>query len=104
MNITKVSIKNLESGNLKAMVSITFDDCFVVGGLKIMSGTKGLFVSMPSRKDKDDKWIDTCFPITKEFRQELINTILGQYKSTEADPTAGYYPVVEESDEDPLPF
>jgi len=95
MNITKVSIKNLESGNLKAMVTVEFDNCFVLTGLKVMGGSKGLFISMPLRKTPEGEYKDTAFPITKEFRETLINTILEKYSPEEQPKTAdqkGLYP------------
>ena len=61
------------------MVTVEFDKCFVVGGLKIVEGSSGFFVSMPNRKLADGTYKDTCFPITKEFREELIKTILDKY-------------------------
>ena len=83
MKITKVSITNGEWGKTKAMVTVEFDKCFVVGGLKIVEGSSGCFVSMPNRKLTDGTYKDTCFPITKEFREELIKTILEKYSKTE---------------------
>ena len=83
MKITKVSITNGEWGKTKAIVSVEFDKCFVVGGLKIVEGSSGCFVSMPNRKLTDGTYKDTCFPITKEFREELIKTILEKYSKVE---------------------
>lgn len=79
MKITKVSITAGEWGKTKAIVSVEFDKCFVVGGLKIVEGSSGLFVSMPNRKLTDGTYKDSCFPITKEFREELIKAILDKY-------------------------
>ena len=83
MKITKVSITNGEWGKTKAMVTVEFDKCFVVGGLKIVEDSTGCFVSMPNRKLTDGTYKDTCFPITKEFREELIKTILDKYSKVE---------------------
>ena len=83
MKITKVSITNGEWGKTKAIVSVEFDKCFVVGGLEIVEGSSGCFVSMPNRKLTDGTYKDTCFPITKEFREELIKTILDKYSKVE---------------------
>lgn len=79
MKITKVQLVKGDWGKTKAMVSITFDDCFVVSGLKVVEGEKGAFVSMPNRKTANGEYKDTCFPITKEFRQELIDAVLKEY-------------------------
>ena len=83
MKITKVNITAGEWGKTKAIVSVEFDKCFVVGGLKIVEGSTGCFVSMPNRKLTDGTYKDTCFPITKEFREELIKTILEKYSKVE---------------------
>ena len=79
MKITKVQLTKGDWGKTKAMVSVTFDDCFVVSGLKVVEGEKGAFVSMPNRKTAYGEYRDTCFPITKEFRQELIDAVLKEY-------------------------
>jgi stage V sporulation protein G len=78
MNITKVTVTKL-NGKIKAIASITLENEFVVSGIKVLESTKGLFVSMPSYKDKDGKYCDICFPVTKEFRQELIDAVLAKY-------------------------
>lgn len=98
MKITKVSITAGEWGKTKAIASVEFDKCFVVGGLKIVEGSSGCFVSMPNRKLADGTYKDSCFPITKEFREELIKTILDKYSEVvDAE-------VFEEEDSDEFPF
>ena len=94
MKITKVQLVKGDWGKTKAMVSITFDDCFVVSGLKVVEGEKGAFVSMPNRKTADGEYIDTCFPITKEFREELIQAVLKEYgtESGKTTDTSEEYP------------
>ena len=79
MKITKVQLLKGNWKKTKAMVSVTFDDCFVVSGLKVVEGQNGAFVSMPNRKTADGEYKDTAFPITKEFREELINAVLKEY-------------------------
>lgn len=98
MKITKVSITAGEWGKTKAIVTVEFDKCFVVGGLKIVEGSSGCFVSMPNRKLADGTYKDTCFPITKEFREELIKAVLDKYSGVENAE------VFEEDDSDPFPF
>ena len=83
MKITKVSLLRGDWKTTKAMVTVEFDGCFVVSGLKIIEGQKGAFVSMPNRKLSDGTYKDTCFPITKEFREELIKAILDKYSGVE---------------------
>ena len=97
MKITKVSITAGEWGKTKAMVTVEFDKCFVVGGIKIVEGSSGCFVSMPNRKLTDGTYKDTCFPITKEFREELIKTILDKYSKVK---DAGEF----EEEKDSFPF
>lgn len=88
MKITKVQLTKGDWVKTKAMVSITFDDCFVVSGLKVVEGEKGAFVSMPNRKTADGEYKDTCFPITKEFREELIQAVLKEYGTESGTATA----------------
>lgn len=63
----------------KGLASITLDGVFVVSGLKVVEGGKGLFVSMPSRKDSKGEYKDICFPVTKDFRDQIIKTVLDAY-------------------------
>jgi stage V sporulation protein G len=84
MNITDVKINKLDNDKTKALVSVTFDNCFVITGLKIMEGSKGLFIAMPSRKLGDGTYKDIAFPITKEFREELTQTIFMKYDEIES--------------------
>lgn len=80
MNITEVNINLRDEDKLKAFVNITFEDVFVVRGLKVIEGREGLFVCMPSRKLEDGTYKDIAHPITNEFRQELENKILEEYR------------------------
>ena len=65
---------------LKAYASICFDDAFLIKGLKVVNGSKGMFVAMPSRKTKHGEYLDICFPITKELREEVNNAVLEAYR------------------------
>jgi DNA-binding cell septation regulator SpoVG len=65
--------------NVKANVDVTLNKCFVVKGLKVCDSKNGLFVNMPSMKDGDGGFRDSAFPITKEFREQLNNTVLEKY-------------------------
>lgn len=79
----KVKINKIENENkVKAFANVTFDDCFVVTGIRIIDGEKGEFVSMPNRKNKSGEYNDICFPVTAEFRQELFDKILDEYKKS----------------------
>lgn len=75
--------------NLKAFVSVCFNDCFVVNGLKVMDSQKGLFVAMPNAKNRDGEYKDTCFPVTAAFRTTLVKAVMEAYeKRMEKDQAA----------------
>jgi stage V sporulation protein G len=99
MKITEVRISKIEGNKLKAFASVTFDSCFVVTGIKIMDGNNGLFVAMPSAKVKEE-YKDTCYPISKEFREELQKAVLGKYNG---EAKQDFTPAPDE-DSDDLPF
>lgn len=65
--------------SLKAFVDISVNG-IVVKGLRVVNGSKGLFVGMPRHQGKDGKWYDTVFPVTKETRQELSDLVLAAYQ------------------------
>ncbi len=80
MEITEVRVYPVNEEKLKAYVTITFDSCFVVRDLKIIQGTNGLFVAMPSRKSKDGSFKDTAHPLNSETRRRIEDEILGRYQ------------------------
>ncbi len=82
MKITEVRVfpKESRESKLRAFVNITFDDCFVVRGLKVIEGAKGPFVVMPSRKIKADEHRDVAHPITIEFRDYIEKEVLKAYE------------------------
>ena len=67
---------------MRAVVSVTFDNCFVVHDIKIIEGTDKLFIAMPSRKTPDNEFKDIAHPINPEMREELSRLILEKYHST----------------------
>ena len=79
MDIKAKVYKNNSDSKLKASASITLNDLFVVTGLKVIEGSNGLFVAMPNRKDNNDEWKDTCFPLNKELRDEINKVVLAEY-------------------------
>ena len=82
MNI-KVDIKKYERESLKGFVTLTLDDCLVIKDIKIMQSKAGnIFVSFPNKK-VGEQYKDIVFPITKEFREELINKIMEKYNEDE---------------------
>ncbi|MDP2360349.1 MAG: septation regulator SpoVG [bacterium] len=79
MRITEVNVNLRNEERLKAFVNITFDDVFVIRGLKVIEGQRGLFVCMPSRRLEDGSHRDIAHPITNEFRQEIEDEVLAAY-------------------------
>ncbi|MBD3290700.1 septation protein SpoVG [candidate division KSB1 bacterium] len=79
MEITEVNITLRDEEKLKAFVNVTFDDVFVVRGLKVIKGANGYFISMPSRKMPDGSFRDIAHPITNDFRQFIEKVILDKY-------------------------
>lgn len=80
MNITEVRITLRNEEKLKAFASITFDDCFVVRGLKVINGSQGYFVSMPSRKRRDGSYQDIAHPINNDMRREIEDKVLDAFE------------------------
>jgi stage V sporulation protein G len=96
MEITDIRIKRVESDNkLKAYVTITFDNCFVVHNLKIIMGQFGRFVAMPSRKTRDGEFKDIAHPINSDFRRRIQARILEEF-----DKGAGEMHISGQDDED----
>ena len=86
MEITDIRIRKVDAeGKLKAYVTLTFDNCFVVHNLKIISGQVGTFVAMPSRKTKKGEYKDIAHPINSDFRNVLQAKILEEFRSVEED-------------------
>ncbi len=82
MEITDVRVRKVaKDGKMKAVVSITFDNEFVVHDIKIIEGEKGLFIAMPSRKALDGEFRDIAHPINSETREKLQKAILNKYET-----------------------
>lgn len=80
MDITDIRIRKVGTeGKLKAYVTVTFDDCFVVHNVKIIEGKNGAFIAMPSRKTKKGEYKDVAHPINSDFRGMLQDKILQEY-------------------------
>lgn len=85
MQITDVRIRKVDKeGKMKAVVSITIDEEFVIHDIKVIDGEKGLFIAMPSRKAADGEYRDIAHPINSETRNRIQDIILEKYKQ-EAD-------------------
>jgi len=87
MEITEVRITLRDEPKLKAFANVTFDNAFVIRGLKIIDGTKGLFISMPSRRAKDGTYRDIAHPINNEMRQMIEKAVLEKYQEEAKAPT-----------------
>jgi len=80
MEITDIRIRKVVGeGKLRAYVTITFDECFVVHNIKIIDGKEGLFIAMPSRRTKTGEYRDVAHPIHPEFRVMMRQKILDKY-------------------------
>ena len=81
MEITEIRVTLRSEDRLKGFANVTFDDAFVVRGLKMIQGNNGYFVSMPSRKRPDGSYQDIAHPVTKEMRQLIEQRILEAYET-----------------------
>ena len=89
MTITEVRVRKIaKDGKMKAIVSVTFDNEFVVHDIKVIEGEKGLFIAMPSRKTADGEYRDIAHPINSDTRQQMQEMILEEYEK--AIPTDDY--------------
>ena len=83
MKITDVRVRKITKiGKMKAVVSITIDNEFVVHDIKVIEGEKGLFIAMPSKKTADGEYRDIAHPINSETRSILEETILQKYRES----------------------
>ena len=81
MQVTDVRIRKITTeGKMKAIVSVTFDDEFVVHDIKIIDGQNGLFIAMPSRKMGEGDFRDIAHPINSETRSKIQSAIFAQYE------------------------
>jgi stage V sporulation protein G len=82
----RVRIVKKDDSKLKAVASVTFDDCFVVHDIKVIEGNEGYFIAMPSRKTNDGEYKDIAHPIKTETREELISVIINAFEEEKAKP------------------
>ena len=86
MNITDVRVRKMtKESKMKAVVSITIDDEFVIHDIKVVEGEKGLFIAMPSRKAADVEYRDIAHPINSETREKIQGIILQKYEQVLAE-------------------
>lgn len=90
MKITDVRVRKItKEGKMKAIVSITLDDEFVVHDIKVIEGEKGLFIAMPSKKASDGEYRDIAHPINSSTRELIQKIILDSYEKAMNEPELG---------------
>jgi stage V sporulation protein G len=83
MQITDVRVRKVtKEGKMKAIVSITIDNVFVIHDIKVIDGEKGLFIAMPSKKAADGEYRDIAHPINSETRESVQRIILEHYEQS----------------------
>ena len=80
MKVTAEIKKLFDEGNVKANLSLTIEGVFVIRGVRLVDGSKGMFVSMPSRKTEDGEYIDICFPINNDTRLLILGVVKDAYE------------------------
>ena len=86
MQIKDVRVRKVtKEGKMRAVVSITIDDVFVVHDIKVIEGEKGLFIAMPSRKASDGEYRDIAHPINSETRDKIQSLILEKYQEVASE-------------------
>jgi len=81
MEISEIRVRMINNDSkMKAVVSVTFDEVFVVHDIKVIEGDKGVFVAMPSRRSPDGVYRDIVHPINTEFRSILVKMIIDRYE------------------------
>ncbi len=91
MEITDVRVRKIaKEGKMKAVVSVTFDNEFVVHDIKVIEGEKGLFIAMPSRKALDGEFRDIAHPINSVTRDKIQKSILEKYETISLEDTEEY--------------
>jgi stage V sporulation protein G len=90
MEITDVRVRTIgDEGKLKAIVSVTFDDEFVVHDIKVIEGQNGLFIAMPSRKMSEGDFRDIAHPLTSETRNRIKDAIFEKYYAVQDESRIG---------------
>ncbi|WP_426800823.1 septation regulator SpoVG [Staphylococcus capitis] len=101
MKVTDVRLRKIQTdGRMKALVSITLDEAFVIHDLRVIEGNSGLFVAMPSKRTPDGEFRDSAHPINSDMRQEIQDAVMKVYDETdEVIPDKNATSDNEESDE-----
>ena len=89
MQVTDVRVRKIEKeGKMRAIVSITLDNEFVIHDIKVIEGEKGLFIAMPSRKAADGEYRDIAHPINSGTRDRIQKVILDKYETSASEALA----------------
>ncbi|MBV5192266.1 septation regulator SpoVG [Staphylococcus chromogenes] len=84
MKVTDVRLRKIQTdGRMKALVSITLDESFVIHDLRVIEGNSGLFVAMPSKRTPDGEFRDVAHPINSDMRQEIQDAVMKVYDETD---------------------
>lgn len=87
MKITDVRVRKVsKEGKMKAIVSITIDNEFVVHDIKVIEGEKGIFIAMPSKKSTDGEYRDIAHPISSQVREKIQTEIMRRYEEVLLEP------------------
>jgi stage V sporulation protein G len=84
MKITEITIRPANEDQVKGYVDIVFDNCFMIEGIRIVRGPKGLFLSFPTKKLRDGTYWDIAFPANAEPRNMIEQAILAEYEKVVA--------------------
>jgi len=86
VKVTDVRLRKIDAdGRMKALVSITLDEAFVIHDLRVIEGNSGLFVAMPSKRTPDGEFRDIAHPINSEMRQEIQQAVMKVYDEAEVE-------------------
>lgn len=91
MDITEVKVFPVAEDKLKAYVTITLDNCFIIRDLKVIQGTSGLFIAMPAKKRKDGSYKDIAHPLNADTRDRLEKVVLAEYQKQSVAPNVVYH-------------
>ncbi|EKU46154.1 septation regulator SpoVG [Staphylococcus massiliensis] len=84
MKVTDVRLRKIQTdGRMKALVSITLEESFVIHDLRVIEGNSGLFVAMPSKRTPDGEFRDIAHPINSDMRQEIQDAVMKVYDETD---------------------
>ncbi|MGV3243200.1 septation regulator SpoVG [Staphylococcus sp. 11261D007BR] len=84
MKVTDVRLRKIQTdGRMKALVSITLEESFVIHDLRVIEGNSGLFVAMPSKRTPDGEFRDIAHPINSDMRQEIQDAVMKVYEETD---------------------